>query len=417
MLKNVGAGLFLVVVLSACMNLKSGTPIAPTNTITLEPTPKKTLIPVTQITATIMDTLTAPVPQVTPTTVPTVETNQHEYFVVRPLDATHFLTFVTWDSDGYTLRYATQDDWTLNNWPSSEAKDWLWWQYDLQSSIQTSLPPPESQVSPETRRMLSLCTFRKSGDESAELCPGYSTLVESPFSEQIVFAPITTGDGETWLANANGSQAIRIEDDNGFPLAPGYVNWSGDDRWLIVGNYAYLLPKNQILYLIATDGSFVQGLEQITGYGLTHVNGLYPRFSPDGQFLTYVATETRDSADPDGYKLFLLNLNTLESTLITERVGLFQWASSGQGLYVLDGAVFPPEASESPGQLMTKLYYIDLTQTPPEEQLLATDIPYFPQSDSTWLWAYSEIAHAIAYAGYDHHADLGIIQLNLSNED
>jgi len=419
MQKKLVSKLLLVVLLVACTNGEPASSIAATATPHLGAESRIPDVPLATEPASPTLTLvpTATTPQITPTTTPIMEATSYEYFAVRPRDTIRFLTFVAWEPDGYTLRYATQDDWTLNNWPSSEAQDWLWWQYDLQSGTQIPLPPPQSRVSSETRQMLSLCTFRKIGDESAEPCPGYSMLVESPFSEQIVFAPITTGDGETWLANTNGSTAKRIENGDGLPLAPSYVEWSSDGRWLIVGNYAYLLPKNQILFLMATDGSFVQGLEQITGYGLTHVNGLYPRFSPDGHSLAYVATDKEDPMDPDGYKLFVLDLNTLESTIITERVGLFQWADSGRGVYVLDGAVFPPGATASTGQVMTNLYYIDLDQSPPKETILARGIPYFPQSDSTSLWAYSEIAHALAYAGYDAQGNLGIVQLYFADKD
>jgi hypothetical protein len=104
---------------------------------------------------------------------------------------------------------------------------------------------------------------------------------------------------------------------------------------------------------------------------------------------------------------------------VSEHFGFFQWAGEGNGIYILDEAVYPIASDEeylSTGELAKRsasLYYADLTKFPPQDYLIAGNIFYYPQNSAgTWLWTYSPTTQAIAYVGFQDNEELGILLLN-----
>ncbi|MBP6472819.1 MAG: hypothetical protein KA773_20390, partial [Chloroflexi bacterium] len=128
--------------------------------------------------------------------------------------------------------------------------------------------------------------------------------------------------------------------------------------------------------------------------------------------LAYVGSTVYDSFEASDYHLYLLDLENLESHLLSNRIGLFQWSADGSGLYVLDNGLFPMNPYEDTTEMRkTELYFIDVTTRPGEENIIATDIPYYPNNSSgTWLWGYSSSAQALAYVGYER-LEFGILLL------
>ena len=80
---------------------------------------------------------------------------------------------------------------------------------------------------------------------------------------------------------------------------------------------------------------------------------------------------------------------------------MFQWAANSEGIYVLDGAFTPFDASQLGSMRQTSLYFVGVEQNPLKEYLIANDIPYYPFTGfGAWNWAYSAANQAIAYVGY-----------------
>ncbi len=332
----------------------------------------------------------------------------YEYIPLEVLADNH-LTYIDWAPNGYTLIYAVE-----NGFYSTESVDWTWWSYDSLSGNKIQITPPDSRVDIETRQQLNLCPLQ--GSSMTPSCSGYSLLFESQTSDIIVFTPLATGDGEAWLATINGDSAQKLDD---IVLAPSYVQWSNNERWLIISIHLPALPGQHEHYLVSRDGTFIKRLAEITGHYSSNVNGLFPQFSPDGQTLAYAGSEVPGSHVQSDYKLYTLNLDSLETRLVSSRLGLFQWGADSSGLYVLDGALYPLTTEDTDtssgdlGRQITNLYYIDLTKDTVLESQIASNIFYFPKLNrGTWLWGYSEESQAIAYVGFEQDEELGILFLS-----
>jgi hypothetical protein len=343
--------------------------------------------------------------------------SSYSYISLGPLNSIRYLNHITWEQEGLSLIYAMENEGLELDFPTIEAKDWLWWRYDLPTGVIESLSPPESQVSTTTRERLGICPLEEAWRSPS--CPGFSAVIESPYGgERIVFIPPIGGDGETWLANRDGSNAIRLRDSEGLLGIASYFEWSSDGKWVVVGLYTYGRSDERLHFLAATDGTFIGRLDYLTGHSHMLVQGLFPKFSPDGQQLAYVGTDVISSLDQADYGLYTLDLNSLTSRLITKRVGLFQWSAHSQGLFVLSNALNPIERlpnAESLAGRESNLYYIDISYEEPVEQFIAGSIPYFPHDGpASTLWVYSPTTQAIAYIGYKKEQELGILLLNPS---
>lgn len=326
--------------------------------------------------------------------------NSYEYISLQELGArdNQYLSYVDWEKDDLALVYA------ISERPLQAASSREWWRYDLRRREREHVSPPQSVVTVEAKQQLNLCSLEESG--SGE-CEGDLNLFESPFSNRIVFSP-ASGEDELWIANTDGLDVQKIAD-----FTPTYVDWSSDGRWFVTGRHFPGLPGQNTHYLIAADGTFVKELTQITGHDQFLLNGLFPKFSPKGNKLAYIGSEIYESFEESDYNLYILNLDTMQSQLVNERIGLFQWQTDGQGIYVLDGALFPVNPQETPTERQVALYRLDLNQDPIQEHLLEDGIPYHPQSTwGAWLWAYSPPAQAVAYVGFGSEQELGILLLH-----
>lgn len=335
-----------------------------------------------------------------------------EYVSIQELGLDLKLRYVAWEEDGKALIYAVQD------YNSSERWKWSWWRYDIASGEKLSIAPPQSRVSDNARQQLNLCPADRGVWN--EICPGYSKLLESPTSNYIVFTPLTTGDGDTWLASIDGSNPQKLDE---VVASASYADWSQDDTWLVVGVHFPGMPGQYTHYLIstdATDGASVSGLQSLTGVDNFFVSGLFPEFSPDGNQLAFVGSQVYESFNEQDYVLHVLELETLESRVVSDKFGMFQWDKGGTGIYIFDHAVLPIlPVEESRGLFNVReatLYFVDVSDDTPVERLLVSEVPFYPTTDTgSWLWSYSPEANAIAYVGYDGESDLGILFLKPVN--
>ncbi|MCB0033474.1 MAG: PEGA domain-containing protein [Anaerolineales bacterium] len=325
-----------------------------------------------------------------------------------------FLAEVDWVSEDEVFLYALNEGSNL-----SEAKDWSWEKYDLTNQEIGPQTSPTSAINDETRRNLKLCPLDKGEWESSIECEELTAVFESKEHGFVVYSPLSPEDtssdeGGLWIARLDGSNARKLSD-----FEPAYVNWSSDGQWFVTGERFAGLPGQAIHYLARTDGTFFKSLQNITGIDSFYVNGLFPQFSPDGQMLLYPGTKIIESLNAEDYGLFKLDLNTLEHDLITDRFGLFQWASDGRGVYVLDEAFTPFDVSLLRTAREASLYFIDIVHVNlSQEYSIASNIPYYPHTFyGSWNWAYSPTSHAIAYVGYKENNELGVLSLSLFTEE
>lgn len=343
-------------------------------------------------------------PLVVPLSNLTALTPPFEYLKLEELTIDVELEYVAWEADGLGIVYAL----TRPEARSAEAKDWAWWRYDLETGEKEPVPPPASRVTSEIRQQLDLCPTEQESLETRPDCPDRSILLESPTSERIVFSHLSGGD--TWLGNIDGTNLIKLET---LVNTASHAQWSPDGRWLLISVHFPGMPGQMTHYLVRADGSFETEFSALTGHDLFRLNGLFPQFSPDGTKLAYVGSTVYESFDESDYHLYLLDLDSLESHLVSDRIGLFQWSADGQGLYVLNGGLNPVDPYEdSSGERKVELYYVGVTTPPGEERIIATDISYYPPNSSgTWLWGYSPIAQALAYVGHEGIEEFGVLLL------
>lgn len=317
-----------------------------------------------------------------------------------------YLADIIWEPEQNAFVYAIQEGVGYR-----EAKDWAWSRFDLLNRENLALDAPQSSVNSETRAALNLCPLDEQDWTGPTRCGFLNRLFESDVNDLFLFSPVLEDlydEGELWIANIDGSDAKKLAD-----FAPSYADWSTDGQWFITGLHFPGLPGQETHFLGATDGSYFGTLQQITGIDNFYLNGLFPQFSPTKPELLIAGSEVSESREESDYKLYILDLNSFESRLVTDRMGLFQWADDGQGIYVLDGALYPPSTEPVPFNMReTNLYYIDLTQNPPHEYLIASGIPYYSNTDyGTWNWAYSPTFQAIAYVGFQDETELGVLFL------
>lgn len=330
----------------------------------------------------------------------------YEYIKIEQLDSTKYLTYLGWSTDGRFLIYAIQKEGV-----SAEGQNWAWWQYDLLTREKTSLAPPQSQIDEVTRQKLNLCPLVNELSANFTPCPAFSILMESPISDLIIFSPLTALE-ETWLSSRDGSNPQKLD----IPGSPSYIDWSSDGQWLIIGINSFGLPGQRLYFLVSTDGSIMQRLDQLTKHYSLHVSGLSPRFSPNGNYLAYFGAQNPETYIESDYKLYALDLDTFETKLISERFGPFQWTENGSGLYILDNGIFPVTENAIEFNVReSTLYYANLTQDESQEIKIASNISYYPKNSlSAWLWAFSPSSNAIAYVGLQPEEELGILFLSSS---
>lgn len=332
----------------------------------------------------------------------------YEYQGLEELTVDIELRYVAWETEGSTLVYAL----VRPEARSAEPKDWAWWRYDLETSEKISLSPPVSRVAPEIRQQLDLCPTQQVPlvARPEPECPGPSKLLESPTSERIVFSPLSSYGSDTWLGNIDGTNLIKLET----PIeSADHVQWSSDARWLLLSVHFPGMPGQFTHYLVSADGSFEMQFSILTSHDTFLLNGLFPQFSPDGTKLAYVGSTVFDSFDRSTYHLYVLNLENMESQLVSDRIGMFQWSADGYGLYVLDGGFYPVDPyADTSGKRMTTLYYLNGTTQLGKETIIAQNIPYYPPNSSgTWLWSYLPEVHALAYVGYGGASEFGVLLL------
>ncbi len=334
-----------------------------------------------------------------------------EYVSIQELSSTVTLRYVAWEENGKALIYAIQD------YNSSEHWKWSWWRYDITSGEKSPVAPPESRVSDDVRQQLNLCP----ADQGTwnEVCPGRFKLLESPTNNYIVFTPLTTGDGDTWLASIDGSNPQKLEE---VVASASYADWSQADKWLVVGVQFPGMPGQYTHYLVTTDSAVVSALYSITQVDNFFVSGLFPEFSPNGKQLAFVGSPVYESFNEEDYVLHVLELETLESRAVSNKFGMFQWDRGGTGIYIFDHAVLPILPVEDYDNLFdlreASLYFVALSKDTPVERLVASAVPFYPTTDTgSWLWSYSPEANAIAYVGYNQENDLGILFLTPVNEN
>jgi hypothetical protein len=257
--------------------------------------------------------------------------------------------------------------------------------------------------------MLDICVAQPLAEDQ---CGRETSLWESPYSDHLIYNPISRGEN-TWMAHKDGSNAMELD---GVTNAQN-AHWSSDGKWVVISSYAYRAPGMEVHFLVDTNSKLVRPLEQLTGHTLTFVNFLRPQFSPSGQYLVYAATENPNYELESEYGLYLLDMNTLESERLTDRFGPFQWNADGQGLYVLDNAVYFEFAEDRLAPRKAALYHIDVSNRPAQESLLFDNIDFYPfGSSSMWHWAYSPEAQAIAYVGLqpgnEAENELGVLLLS-----
>jgi hypothetical protein len=326
---------------------------------------------------------------------------------IGAVDEIPHLAALTWELDQQAFVYAIQ-----KNIGFTEPRDWAWWQFDLLARENLTLDPPQTLLDSETRAALNLCPLDEQEWVGPGKCRNFTRVFESDANDLIVFSPVPddlySENRELWVARLDGSDAQILAD-----FAPGYAHWSRDGQWLAVGWPFAGLPGQAVHYLVARDGSYIETLQQITGIDSFYLNGLFPQFSPTKPELLIAGSEIYESREASDYNLYILDFDTLEHRFITERIGFFQWADNGQGIYVLDGASYLPSTQPASFDMrQTNLYYIDLTQSPPHEYLIAQNIPYYPHNGyGTWNWAYSPTSQAIAYVGYRDEEELGVLFL------
>lgn len=382
----------------------------PLSTNTAKPT---TTVSLAEVTPTISPTLTPQVISITPapperqpTSIAAIPDSQsREYLSVAQLTRDQYLMDISWEANEQGLVYAIQGERAANNVPYFEPKDWKWWQFDLASRKSVPHSPPGSDIDLETRQALGVC--RPAEESSIDGCAGAPLLWESPFSDLVVYDPVSRGE-TAWIAHKDGSNATELE---GVNLAQS-AHWSSDGRWVVISTYAYRAPGMESHYLVDTNGLTIYRLDQLTGHTLEFVNYMRPEFSPDGRYLAYAATDNPDYKLEGDYGLFLLDLNTLQAEPLTDRFGPFQWKADSLGLFVLDNAVDFEFAEDILAPRKAALYHIDISSRPFQETLLFDEIDYYPNdSMSTWHWAYSPKAQAISMVGLRPENELGILLL------
>ncbi|MBK8987128.1 MAG: hypothetical protein IPM39_13795 [Chloroflexi bacterium] len=344
-------------------------------------------------------------PFITPTRTMAL-TPPYRYLELEPLSMNIELRYVAWEINGTRLVYAL----TRPDVRSAEPKDWAWWRYNIETGDKESVRPVASRVTQEIRHQLNLCPTKQEPLETQPDCSGHSILLESSTRDRIIFSPLSSNGGDTWLGNINGTDLVKLET----PVdTPSHAQWSSDGRWILLSVHFPGMPGQMTHYLVRADGSYETEFSALTGHDLFRLNGLFPQFSPDGTRLAYIGSTVYESFDKNNYHLFVLALESLESQQISDHIGLFQWSANSSGLYVLDGGYYPVDPYGEPTNMQeVTLYHIDTASESGNETIIAAQIPYYPSNSyGAWLGGYSPSIRALAYVGYDRQS-FGILMFS-----
>lgn len=141
----------------------------------------------------------------------------------------------------------------------------------------------------------------------------FDGLQWSPDSRYIAYTVVYDGRSELWKAEADGSASSRLSADVGIVR---YM-WSTNAEFLA---YQTLVDDGYEVWLTSADGS--------NAYKLTNKGGL-GEFSPDGSKLLYYASD--DGSTQRG--IWMIDIDRLESGRITTEVGWFpRWSPDGQSI-------------------------------------------------------------------------------------
>ena len=201
----------------------------------------------------------------------TLAVTLRQQHTIIPIEGANYAWSLVWSDDGQSLTYATGGSFL----PVTQS----WWLYDLITHTQEVLPPLQNRVTNTVREVLGVCPFPLPDIRPYPCSPN---LQESPTSNRIVFSSMLVGhDFNTWLANVDGTGAIHLET---IPEAPSDVMWSNNEQWVLIGVYA-AIDHSHVYYLVSSDGTFVESLEELTNTNHWRVQGVRPQFSPDGQIV------------------------------------------------------------------------------------------------------------------------------------
>lgn len=315
---------------------------------------------------------------------------------------------VQWEPDGQALRYAVGHN-------RDEPKDWLWFRYDVSTDAAKVVPAPARQVSDEVRAELGLCPLAQ---EKTITCTVATLLSESPSGRYMVYAPpdelLYGPDGKTlwggcfklWHADTEGRGQVLLGPQLGCLSTAGEggrprVVWSPREDWILIDD-SYEIAN---AYLAKTDGSVFTRVPRTEDL-YVYLNGALPVFSPDGARIAFIGT----SGDPGkraGYATWVIDVEGDHLERVSDQLGLLQWSSDSRYLYVFEFA------------WKRALHRIDLTQTPPQETVLAIELPIGPYSSSrlpdyatVWesMWALSPDETRVACYGVDEKGRFGFLR-------
>ena len=144
----------------------------------------------------------------------------------------------------------------------------------------------------------------------------------SPDGKEIVFYSFRTGNRDIHLMTADGGSIRQLTDD---PAQERYPDWSPDGNHLV---FHSAKTGNQELFVISRKSKI---LEWGTSQQLTFDGGHYPRWSPVGNLIAYIADGTLRVISPEGGDPRILVSSHDPPTI---PVPIFpEWSADGRTIY------------------------------------------------------------------------------------
>jgi serine/threonine protein kinase len=147
----------------------------------------------------------------------------------------------------------------------------------------------------------------------------------SPDGRRVAFASVRSGEGEIWLADPDGANAVRLASMNAF--ATGYPHWSPDGRQVVFHSN----PGGQSdVYVIPAAGGKPRNLA-------THpAKDAFPSFSRDGKWIYFASNRTGED------RIWKIPASGGNAIRVTDNVGYMPLESpDGAYLYYVQ-SVFTP---------------------------------------------------------------------------
>ncbi len=183
--------------------------------------------------------------------------------------------------------------------------------------------------------------------------------VLSPKGTRIAYWTQTFEDSPLWLANLDGSNAIKIAN-----RGSAYT-WSPDGETLVLAQ-AQAKQRNAEIWLVDADGTNFRRLVA-PPYDLEFIWD--PTWSPDGQALAYIRAyqppydvRTPGPIPPVKYELWVINRDGTQSRMLYDKAGDgdLRWAPSG--LAIAFNRRVNPKPDSTPTQWNAFLVTLSLTQ-------------------------------------------------------